>query len=336
MISVLVSGQSLGLPENLSPPMPVMPAIVGGRFAAVDAALPVCAVFAARLQRVWSASEAAGSRGSSHLERRPSSLGIDHGWCVYSKPGEPCRLWPPLLKQPKRQFLCSHTKKHANGVHIISPVFTSFLRCSHRFWKAKRKTRGGQAPDVAVCHELLRDSSDAVLHFGVVCAPAVFDVRRILETLCPRADNITRGICERSDVMLDLGAIRMPIALDILDRSDIVHVIIDRRALDLPFLLLRHINPLSVAVGQSVVRFCSFAHVTNATCTLFVSPLFLQHPLPSRPTSALSLGYCPLADPPFTTVMSFRELVDGRDAAYPLSTTNMPFRECCGGSDEAS
>jgi hypothetical protein len=64
MISVLVSGQSLGLPENLSPPMPVMPAIVGGRCAVVDAALPVCAVFAARLRRVWSASEAAGSKGS--------------------------------------------------------------------------------------------------------------------------------------------------------------------------------------------------------------------------------------------------------------------------------
>jgi hypothetical protein len=44
MISVLVSGQSLGLPENLSPPMPVMPAIVVGRYADVDAALPVCAV----------------------------------------------------------------------------------------------------------------------------------------------------------------------------------------------------------------------------------------------------------------------------------------------------
>jgi hypothetical protein len=59
-----VSGQSLVLPENLSPPMPVMSAIVGGRFAVVDAALPVCAVFAARLQRVWSGSEAAGSQGS--------------------------------------------------------------------------------------------------------------------------------------------------------------------------------------------------------------------------------------------------------------------------------
>ena len=45
MISVLVSGQSLGLPENLSPPMPVMPAIVGGRCAAVDAALPEFAGF---------------------------------------------------------------------------------------------------------------------------------------------------------------------------------------------------------------------------------------------------------------------------------------------------
>ena len=45
MISVLVSGQSLGLPENLSPQMPVMPAIVGGRCAAVDAALPVFAGF---------------------------------------------------------------------------------------------------------------------------------------------------------------------------------------------------------------------------------------------------------------------------------------------------
>jgi hypothetical protein len=77
-------------------------------------------VFAACLRRVWSASEAAGSRGSSHLERRPSSLGLDHGWCVYSKPGEPCRLQPPYLKEPKRQFLCSHTKKHDNGVHIVS------------------------------------------------------------------------------------------------------------------------------------------------------------------------------------------------------------------------
>jgi hypothetical protein len=61
------------------------------------------------------------------LERRPSSLGLDHGWCVYSKPGEPCRVHPPYLKEPKRQFLCSHTKKHDNGVHIIPPVFTSFL-----------------------------------------------------------------------------------------------------------------------------------------------------------------------------------------------------------------
>ena len=48
---------------------------------------------------------------SDHLKRRPSSLGLDHGWCVYSKPGEPCRLQPPYLKEPKRQFLCSHTKK---------------------------------------------------------------------------------------------------------------------------------------------------------------------------------------------------------------------------------
>jgi hypothetical protein len=66
-------------------------------------------------------------RAKSHLERRPSSLGLDHGWCVYSKPGEPCRVQPPYLKEPKRQFLCSHTKKHDNGVHIIPPVFTSFL-----------------------------------------------------------------------------------------------------------------------------------------------------------------------------------------------------------------
>jgi hypothetical protein len=82
---------------------------------------------------------------SHHLERRPSSLGLDHGWCVYSKPAEPCRLWPPLLKQPKRQFLCSHTKKHANGVHIISPMFTSFSRCSHRFsppWTIRALLKG--------------------------------------------------------------------------------------------------------------------------------------------------------------------------------------------------
>jgi len=42
---IIVSGQSLGLPENLSLPMPVMPAIVGGRCAAVDAALAVFAGF---------------------------------------------------------------------------------------------------------------------------------------------------------------------------------------------------------------------------------------------------------------------------------------------------
>jgi hypothetical protein len=69
--------------------MPVMPAIVGGRCKAVKAALPVCAVCAASLRSVWSASELAGSRGSSHLERRPSSLGLHHGWCVYSKLGKP-------------------------------------------------------------------------------------------------------------------------------------------------------------------------------------------------------------------------------------------------------
>jgi hypothetical protein len=33
----------------------------------------------------------------------------------------------PLLEGAERQFLCSHTKKHDNGVHIIPPVFTSFL-----------------------------------------------------------------------------------------------------------------------------------------------------------------------------------------------------------------
>jgi hypothetical protein len=81
----------------------------------------------------------------NYLEHRPSSLGIDHGWCVYSKPVEPCRLWPPLLKQPKLQFLCSDTKKHANSVHIISPVFTSFLRRSHRFsppWTIRALLKG--------------------------------------------------------------------------------------------------------------------------------------------------------------------------------------------------
>jgi hypothetical protein len=83
------SGQSLGLPENLCPPMPVMPAIVGGRFAAVDAALPVCAGFAARLRRVWSASEAAGSRGLSHLNADPPLLGSTMVGACIPNPASP-------------------------------------------------------------------------------------------------------------------------------------------------------------------------------------------------------------------------------------------------------
>jgi hypothetical protein len=126
MISVLVSGQSPGLPENFSPPMPVMPDIVGGRCEVVNAALPVCAVCAARLRRVWSASEAAGSRGSSHLERRPSSLGLDHGWCVYSKLGKACCRRPLFLTESQRHFTACTLKKrqrcsqHFSGVHIVS------------------------------------------------------------------------------------------------------------------------------------------------------------------------------------------------------------------------
>jgi hypothetical protein len=51
------------------------------------------------------------------------------------------------LKEPKRQFLCSHTKKHDNGVHIIPPVFTSFLQPAGDL----EPTQGGVAGVVAVC-----------------------------------------------------------------------------------------------------------------------------------------------------------------------------------------
>jgi hypothetical protein len=60
------------------------------------------------------------------LKRRPFSLGLDHGWCVYSKTRRTLPPLAPLLKQPKRQFLCSHTKN-------MQTVFTSCLRCSHHF-----------------------------------------------------------------------------------------------------------------------------------------------------------------------------------------------------------
>ena len=78
-------------------------------------------------QRVGSASEAAGFRGSYQLERRPSSPGLDHGWCVYSKLRQ--SLLPSALCfcRAPTAFHSLHTKKNVNGVHNIFPVFTSFL-----------------------------------------------------------------------------------------------------------------------------------------------------------------------------------------------------------------
>jgi hypothetical protein len=48
-------------------------------------------------------------------------------WCVYSKTRRTLPPLAPLLKQPKRQFLCLHTKN-------MQTVFTSCLRCSHHFF----------------------------------------------------------------------------------------------------------------------------------------------------------------------------------------------------------
>ena len=62
---------------------------------------------------------------SSELKRRPSSPGLDHGWCVYSKLRQPCCRAPSAFCRSPTASL--HTKKNVNGVHNIFPVFTSFL-----------------------------------------------------------------------------------------------------------------------------------------------------------------------------------------------------------------
>ena len=45
-----------------------------------------------------------GISPSLHLERRPSSLGLDHGWCVYSKLGNLAAVRPLLLQKPNGKF----------------------------------------------------------------------------------------------------------------------------------------------------------------------------------------------------------------------------------------
>ena len=66
------------------------------------------------------------ANGSPDLERRPSSLGLDHGWCVYSKLGRACCRRPLFLTESQRHFTACTLKKrqrcsqHFSGVHIVS------------------------------------------------------------------------------------------------------------------------------------------------------------------------------------------------------------------------
>ena len=59
-----------------------------------------------------------------NLKRRPSSLRLDHGWCVYSKLGEPYCRPPSAFAEAQRQ-VCTLKKRqrcsqHFSGVHIVS------------------------------------------------------------------------------------------------------------------------------------------------------------------------------------------------------------------------
>ncbi len=83
-------------------------------------------------------------RGSSHLERRPSSPGLDHGLCVYSKFGNLAAVGSLLFETAETAFCSSHTKK-------MSTVFASFFRCSHRFYASPAKLQCG-ATQVAYNH----------------------------------------------------------------------------------------------------------------------------------------------------------------------------------------
>jgi hypothetical protein len=67
-----------------------------------------------------------GSALANHLRRRPSSLGLDHGWCVYSKLGKTCCRPPSAFAEAQRHFTVCTLKKrqlcsqHFSGVHIVS------------------------------------------------------------------------------------------------------------------------------------------------------------------------------------------------------------------------
>ena len=76
--------------------------------------------------------------GRIYLERRPSSPGLDHGLCVYSKLGNLAAVGSLLFETAETAFCSSHTKK-------MSTVFASFSRCSHRFspaWTTRARLKG--------------------------------------------------------------------------------------------------------------------------------------------------------------------------------------------------
>ena len=81
-------------------------------------------LFTTSLQRVWSVSESAGFRDSSQLRHRPSSLGLDHGWCVYSKTRRTLAAVSLLLRESRNGILSVRTQKN------MQTVFTSLLRSS--------------------------------------------------------------------------------------------------------------------------------------------------------------------------------------------------------------
>ena len=118
MISVLVSGQSPGLPENFSPPMPVIPAIVGiggARFvprASGEFGLP---------------AKRQGLVARPTYNADPPLWGLTMvGVCIPNS-GKACYRPPFAFAELQRHFTVCTLKK-------TSTVFTTFFLCSHRFF----------------------------------------------------------------------------------------------------------------------------------------------------------------------------------------------------------